>query len=64
VSRSCAWALPIIVPLAIGVRAEHPSIEFLFHESDDVMATGDVSSCILLEIAAGAAPPSLVEALD
>lgn len=43
--------------LSIGVRTEHPTIEFLFHESEEVMATGDVSSCILLQIGAGQSSP-------
>lgn len=56
---------PIVAPLclSISVRAEHPTIEFLFHESENVMATGDVSSCVLVQISAGASPPHLVEAL-
>jgi hypothetical protein len=39
--------------------SEHPTIEFLFHESENVMAIGDVSSCILLQIDAGQSPPRI-----
>jgi hypothetical protein len=51
----------IVAPvcLSIGVRTEHPTIEFLFHESENVMATGDVTSCILLQIGAGQSPPRI-----
>jgi hypothetical protein len=54
----------IVAPLclSIGVRAEHPTIEFLFHASEEVMATGDVSSCFLLQIGAGQSPPRLLSA--
>jgi hypothetical protein len=56
----------IVAPvcLSIGVRTEHPTIDFLFHESENVMAVGDVSSCILLQIGAGRLPPMLMSTDD
>jgi hypothetical protein len=40
--------------LAINVRDEHPTIDFLLHESEQLLATGDESTCVLLQIGAGA----------
>ena len=56
----------IVAPvcLSIGLRTEHPTIEFLFHESENLMAAGDVSSCILLQIGAGQSPPRLLSTDD
>lgn len=56
----------IVAPvcLSIGVRTEHPAIEFLFQESENLMATGDVSACILLQIGAGQSPPRLRSTVD